>query len=247
MGQQTRKAILGLLAASFAFLVLSPPRPSPFRCTRTTAHRSDLRTRLYPCHGVVPDRRMRGALRGRIGLRRHRISSRRRYRTSPWHRWVSSFFPRSKSVPMLFAARFFKAFPGYSHERHFGLGRRRRKRKVSVVATTIAGCGALVGVSDRFNRHRRFLHRKQQLRDHVLHSGRPYDAGDTFFVLCAPEPPHARVRLRAAIRPITQNRPRHSARLPRCRNGISRGLDHRDLLSILQCHRRARLLRHGRP
>ena len=177
-GATNPKAILGLLAASFAFLVLftssAVPIPlySEYRASIGLTDAAISVAMVSYLIGVCGVLFVAGLVSDAIGYRAAAVIG------LLLGIGGCLLFSQVKSVPMLFAVRFCQGLScGIAMSAISAWVVDVAKGRFLVVATTIAGCGALVGV--------------------IIGS-------IAIGVFCAPEPPHARVRLRAAIRPITK-------------------------------------------
>lgn len=198
------KAILGLLAASFAFLVLftssAVPIPlySEYRVSIGLTDAAISIAMVSYLVGVCGVLFVAGSISDAIGYRASAVVG------LALGIGGCLLFSQVSSVPMLFAARFCQGLScGIAMSAISAWVVDTAKGKFLVVATTIAGCGALVGVMIGSIAIGVFC---TVSSDYAImyYMVAALMAMGVLFVLCAPEPPRARVRLRAAIRPITK-------------------------------------------
>lgn len=203
-GATNPKAILGLLAASFAFLVLftssAVPIPlySEYRASIGLTDAAISVAMVSYLIGVCGVLFVAGSVSDAIGYRATAVIG------LLLGIGGCLLFSQVKSVPMLFAARFCQGLScGIAMSAISAWVVDVAKGRFLVVATTIAGCGALVGVMIGSIAIGVFcaVSSNYAIMYYIVAA---LMALGIVFVLCAPEPPHARVRLRAAIRPITK-------------------------------------------
>lgn len=203
-GATNPKAILGLLAASFAFLVLftssAVPIPlySEYRASIGLTDAAISVAMVSYLIGVCGVFFVAGSVSDAIGYRAAAVIG------LLLGIGGCLLFSQVKSVPMLFAARFCQGLScGIAMSAISAWIVDVAKGRFLVVATTIAGCGALVGVMIGSIAIGVFcaVSSNYAIMYYIVAA---LMALGIVFVLCAPEPPHARVRLRAAIRPITK-------------------------------------------
>ena len=192
------KAILGLLAASFAFLVLftssAVPIPlySEYRASIGLTDAAISIAMVSYLVGVFGVLFVAGSISDAIGYRASAVVG------LALGIGGCLLFSQVSSVPMLFAARFCQGLScGIAMSAISAWVVDTAKGKFLVVATTIAGCGALVGVMIGSIAIGVFC---TVSSDYAImyYMVAALMAMGVLFVLCAPEPPRARVRLRAA-------------------------------------------------
>lgn len=203
-GATNPKAILGLLAASFAFLVLftssAVPIPlySEYRVSIGLTDAAISIAMVSYLIGVCGVLFVAGSVSDAIGYRAAAVIG------LLLGIGGCLLFSQVKSVPMLFVARFCQGLScGIAMSAISAWVVDVAKGRFLVVATTIAGCGALVGVMIGSIAIGVFCTVSSNYAIMYYIVAALMTLG-IVFVLCAPEPPHARVRLRAAIRPITK-------------------------------------------
>lgn len=198
------KTILGLLTASFAFLVLftSSAVPIPLYSEyRTSIGLSDAAISMAMVSylvGVCGVLFVAGSISDAIGYRATTVAGLALGIVG------CILFSQVNSVPMLFSARFCQGLScGIAMSAISAWIVDTAKGKLLVVATTIAGCGALVGVMIGSIAIGLFCTVSSNYAL-MYYAVAALMALGILFVFCAPEPPRPRVRLRAAIRPITK-------------------------------------------